>query len=107
METKLQYTKGKWYPTMVAGERRIVAEQEDSEEVICYGVRHYNIYLIVAAVNACIAINPDNPQAVAESIKDMYEALRRIWVLTATKCHEKQSKVINDLSSKALAKAEG
>ena len=34
-----------------------------------------NSHLIVAAVNACTKLNPDNPQAVAESITDMYEAL--------------------------------
>jgi uncharacterized Zn finger protein (UPF0148 family) len=28
------------------------------------------------AINACTKINPDNPQAVAESIEDMYEALK-------------------------------
>ena len=37
-----------------------------------------NAHLIAAAVNACIKLNPDNPQAVAESIGDMYEALRII-----------------------------
>lgn len=31
--------------------------------------------LIVAVVNACQKINPDNPQAAAEVIGDMYEAL--------------------------------
>ncbi len=34
--------------------------------------------LITAAVNACIEINPDNPQAVADSIKEMYEALKEL-----------------------------
>ncbi len=46
----MNYTKGEWYPTMVNGERRIVANKEDGdEEVICYGVRHYNIHLIASA----------------------------------------------------------
>ena len=40
--------------------------------------------LIVTAVNACISVNPQNPQAVAESIKDVYEALQAI--LNATIC---------------------
>ncbi len=35
-----------------------------------------NAHLIVAAINACISVNPDNPLAVAESIKPMYEALK-------------------------------
>ena len=34
--------------------------------------------LIAAAVNACLEINPDNPQAVADSIKGMYKALKAI-----------------------------
>lgn len=34
--------------------------------------------LIAAAVNGCISVNPDNPQVVAESIKDMYEALKTL-----------------------------
>jgi len=34
--------------------------------------------IIVTAVNACQSVNQDNPMAVAESIKDMYEALATI-----------------------------
>jgi hypothetical protein len=30
-----------------------------------------NAHLIAAAVNACASVNPDNPLAVAESVKDM------------------------------------
>ncbi len=37
-----------------------------------------NTKLIVSAVNACKSVNQDNPQAVAESIKEMYEALGTI-----------------------------
>jgi hypothetical protein len=37
-------------------------------------VRNY-AELIVEAVNQCIAINPDNPLAVAQGIKAMHEAL--------------------------------
>ena len=37
-----------------------------------------NANLIVSAVNACIKLNPENPQAVAESIGDMYEALKHV-----------------------------
>ena len=35
-----------------------------------------NANLIAAAVNACIKLNLDNPMAVAESISDLYEALK-------------------------------
>ena len=34
--------------------------------------------LVSTAVSACKAINPDNPMAVAESISDLYEALKEI-----------------------------
>jgi len=37
-----------------------------------------NVQLILKAVNACIKLNPDNPLAVAESIKDLYEALKEV-----------------------------
>jgi len=35
-----------------------------------------NANMIVTAVNACQEVNPDNPMAVAESIKDVYEELK-------------------------------
>ena len=38
--------------------------------------RHFNANLIVSAANACIEINKENPQTVAEAIEDMYKALK-------------------------------
>lgn len=35
-----------------------------------------NAQLIVSAVNACIKVNPDNPQAVAKDIKNMHGQLK-------------------------------
>ena len=40
-----------------------------------------NSKLRTTAANACTSINPDNPQAVAESIGAMYEALKVIQCL--------------------------
>ena len=41
-----------------------------------------NARLIVSAVNACQKVNPENPQAVAESIEAMRMTLRdALWVL--------------------------
>ena len=37
-----------------------------------------NAKLIVTAVNACTKLNPDNPVVAAESISDLYEALKAI-----------------------------
>jgi hypothetical protein len=42
------------------------------------GKARTNANLIVAAVNACAAVNPSCPMAVAESIKDMYKAVK-LW----------------------------
>jgi len=43
----------------------------------CHGTyAKANAALIVAAVNACFAINPDNPLAVAEALPKLVEALR-------------------------------
>jgi hypothetical protein len=37
-----------------------------------------NSELIVSSVNACISINPNNPQVVAEAIGDMHKALKSL-----------------------------
>ena len=42
-----------------------------------------NARLIVAAVNACFAISPSNPLAVAEGMGEAIEALRGIEVMAA------------------------
>lgn len=50
------------------------------------------------AQRACFQINPDNPQAVAESIKDMYEALK--WIAgEGTRCLEivQQDKPVREI----------
>jgi len=52
---------------------QIAEVQGDTEEEA-----EANANLIVSAVRACKEINPDNPQAVAESIGDMCEALKAI-----------------------------
>jgi hypothetical protein len=43
----------------------------------CRGMAHENAALIVAAVNACFAINPSNPLAVAEALPELAEACRK------------------------------
>lgn len=69
-----------------------------------------NANLIVTAVNACQSVNPDNPLAAAESIKDMYEALKALW--KAIKFHhlDEDSKfgvLYKNQVEQALAKVEG
>jgi hypothetical protein len=60
-----------------ASGKRIVAGKgsydiKDSKE------RTRRLELIVKAVNACIAINPDHPESVAEGIREMYKALKEV-----------------------------
>jgi len=78
----MKYTKGDW--KVVSSEREVAS----GERLIanCGGYRangcnttvenEANADLIATAVNSCIKINPDDPRAVAESIEDMYEALK-------------------------------
>ena len=54
-----------------------------------------NANLIVAAVNACIKLNTENPLAVAESIGDMYEALK-LANLFMKALRTQQSNLFND-----------
>jgi len=81
----MNYTKGEWQPIQDnkdPNRYHIIAFDEDgtNRNVCLLSVREpsehlANAHLIAAAVNACASVNPDNPLAVAESIKDMYEAL--------------------------------
>jgi len=104
------YTKGKWEVTDTAFTRYTLyyGKKSGARTFITDGINlsevaevqgdtdteaEANAKLIVSAVNACIAINPENPQAVADSIGDMYEAVRYARTLVG--------------SQKALAKAEG
>ena len=41
-------------------------------------VKQANAGLIVAAVNACFAINPENPTAVAEALPELVNELKQI-----------------------------
>ena len=49
---------------------------KEGEQVITNVNSEANAHLIVAAVNACQKVNPDNPQAAAEALSLMYEALK-------------------------------
>jgi len=60
--------------------------------------------LIVSAVNACKEINPDNPQAVAESIEDLVEALEYIIRELDRANIIKANSIFMDMPNKALAK---
>jgi len=74
-------TPGPWVGTTFGiygeGETPLVADC-GSSAVINRHEMGANISLIVAAVNACFAVNPDNPPAVAEAIPEIYHLLKRI-----------------------------
>ena len=111
------YTKGEWG---VDGFRitdrdgrdiavaclRYDGEGENIENVLS-AETEANAHLIVAAVNACASVNPDNPQAVAESIKDMYEALRTICEAIRAGEIARAGRVVNTNGIIALSKADG
>jgi hypothetical protein len=79
-------TKGPWgigkpFPGSTVPFREVEDESGRGLAVV-QGGRHSdlpaeaNANLIVAAVNACFAINPENPLAVAEALPELVEALR-------------------------------
>jgi len=77
----MSYTKGEWKVKEGADENNAFIVFDDPEPEIAVWTPNdnealANARLIVAAVNGCISVNPDNPLAVAEDIKDMYETLR-------------------------------
>ena len=73
------HTKGEWekegnkIKVFGAGTIAICPSPTDNEGVLEFVA---NAHLIVSAVNACAKVNLDNPLAVAESISDLYEALK-------------------------------
>lgn len=81
----MNYTKGEWKARHPVNNDITIYTGEYGQGIIkiaqiCEGYPNAeaNAYLIVATVNGCASINPDNPMAVAESIKDMYEALKKL-----------------------------
>jgi len=86
----MAYTKGKWkvgsFSDKPFARSLLSVYREDGEVIIMALTPHFmpfeeaeaNAHLIAAAVNACASVNPDNPQAVAESIEEMYEALKKL-----------------------------
>lgn len=102
----MECTKGEWKVTRSSTGDWVIATDDT---LICREVRHFNAHLIVAAVNACQIVNRDNPQVVAESIKDMYKALRQVVVDYETLCSRKPNNTLLqarlNLVKQTLAKA--
>jgi len=98
---------GKWYcgthnPVKVAERNAKATEKWGRESNLRIAER--------IAGDACLSINPDNPQAVAESIKDMYEAFKVGLDLASSKLYQHPSDAIAqvqfDKIKQELSKAE-
>jgi hypothetical protein len=108
----MNYTKGEWRPTefsIYVDNKRIfdsvIVNDTNKIDSVSIIELEGNIELTCSAVNACIKINPNNPQAVAESIEDMYEALKYCrTVLVAYQAYITGKYAIEEID-KALAKA--
>ena len=114
----VKYTEGKWQvyespfaPAIIIDRpRRLIAtcHLELGSEGMSEATA--NAHLTASAVNGCISVNTDNPQAVGEAIKEMYEALQDI-VKEASRTHlpigADLADSINVFGKQALAKAEG
>ena len=113
----MNYTKGEWWaefiqvPNKQQWEIRAKTEHPLLQHIADMGKptdgskAEANAHLIAAAVNACISVNPDNPLAVAESIKDMYEALLYIKKLLENHIY-KDADVVEFGGSKLSAERE-
>lgn len=77
------------------------AIRDKEDNFVAAGMTEYAACLIVTAVNACQHINPDNPQAVAESITKLYEALREAEAFTKQddRVHFKVSQVLSEVNN--------
>ncbi len=107
--------EGKWKVFRFSPHHNWKVDTGDNWFIDCGLEGEANAHLIVAAVNACASVNPDNPQTVAESINNMYEALKGVNTLYAeyyqlkpeplTPEWELVQKVVRE-ANKSLAKAE-
>lgn len=108
----MNHTKDDWRvedeTQIVAGERLVANTGGYASNVKPARLENIgNAHLIAAAVNACKEINPDNPMAVAESIKELREALKEITELAPRdKLNSPYAKQVVEIADKALAKAE-
>lgn len=75
-----EFTKGEWKAKPIGGGiTPLVYEiRDNSGKFIGRAKILANAQLIAVAVNACIKVNPDNPQTVAEALPAMYEALKAL-----------------------------
>jgi len=112
-------TKAEWYSNRFSDGHLVYQVESGKTLALVYDTSNENgedtgkgnADLIVAAVNACAEVNADNPIAVAESIKEMYDALKWLQAaLTEYRLRDVKKRyslcVADSAASKALAKAE-
>lgn len=82
-EKGAEYTRGKWQKEKnMTGAYNITSEHKDNLNFIAEVYRHFNAKLICSAVNACISINPENPQAAADGMEEVIKSLKGVsWCL--------------------------
>lgn len=103
------YSKGTWKVLPHVGNNPIEIKDPSGRPIAMvrgtYFESELNARLIVATVNACAEVNPDNPMTVAESVKDMYEALSSVkrWLDNP----ERRIEEITPAILKTLDKVEG
>lgn len=80
----MAYTE--WKAEKNAFQEWVITDQK--ETLITSGLRHWNKDLILAAVNACIKVNPDHPELVAREIENVFD-----WLELALDTEEKSTKL--------------
>ena len=102
-------TPGPWRWNTAAGiyganNKRCANSFVQGEIILPYDETDANAALIVAAVNAYFAVNPDNPIAAAEALPDLVNALLRI---ANEACPEAATEaILRAIARAALAKIE-
>jgi len=76
---------------------------KDEERTKKYNAKWNERKTELTAYKACVEINPDNPMAVAENIKDMYEALKELHKVFFMDFQTGYTKEQNEALDKAFA----
>ena len=107
----MEHTKGEWKMRGILPIGFHVYSKNTNNPIAVGIENEIDAHLIVSAVNACAKVNPDNPQAVAESISDLYEALVALYLWVLNLPDEAMMHVLKpapmNKSEQAIAKAEG
>ena len=107
----MNYSKGEWkvgvFPPL---DNKVIYTQEGlmlwkREVADCYD-NEDDANLIVAAVNSCVKMNPENPTAMAEALPEMYKILKATYNLACGYTEMPKNELAKAIKP-ILAKAEG